>query len=72
MEEECAAFHANHTWDLVQRPPQANVIIGKWIFQHKFHADGSFDRYKARWVLHGFTSTFTLQYVLLVPLFLNI
>jgi hypothetical protein len=72
MEEECASFHANHTWDLVQRPPQANVITGMWIFRHKFHADGSFGRYKARWVLRGFTSTFTLQYVLLVPLFLNI
>jgi hypothetical protein len=31
------------------------VVTGKWSFQHKFHADGSFDRYKARWVLRGFT-----------------
>jgi hypothetical protein len=55
MEEECAALHDNHTWDLVQRLAQANVVTGKWIFRHKFHADGSFDRYKARWVLRGFT-----------------
>jgi hypothetical protein len=55
MEEECAALHENHTWYLVHRPAHANVVTGKWIFRHKFHADGSFDRYKARWVLRGFT-----------------
>jgi hypothetical protein len=28
---------------------------GKWISKHKFHADGTLERYKARWVLRGFT-----------------
>jgi hypothetical protein len=38
-----------------------NNVIRTFLFQasmpppYKFHADGSFDRYKARWVLHGFT-----------------
>jgi len=31
------------------------VVTGKWIFKHKFNADGSLERYKARWVLRGFT-----------------
>jgi hypothetical protein len=33
----------------------SNIITGKWLFTHKFRADGTFDRYKARWVFRGFT-----------------
>jgi len=33
----------------------ANIVIGKWIFKHKFQADGSLERYKARWVLRDFS-----------------
>lgn len=55
MEEEHAALFQNQTWDLVPRPPNANLVTGKWIFKHKFQADGSLERYKARWVLRGFT-----------------
>jgi hypothetical protein len=53
--EEYGALRANRTWDLVPRPPRANIITSKWIFKHKFQADGSLERYKARWVLRGFT-----------------
>jgi hypothetical protein len=31
------------------------VVIGKWLFRHKLTSDGSLNRYKARWVLRGFT-----------------
>ena len=36
-------------------PPGTNVVTGKWLFRHKLTSDGSLDRYKARWVLRGFT-----------------
>jgi hypothetical protein len=39
----------------VPRPPGTNVVTGKWLFRHKLTSDGSLDRYKARWVLRGFT-----------------
>ncbi|XP_062182074.1 uncharacterized mitochondrial protein AtMg00810-like [Phragmites australis] len=55
MDEEFTTLLSNRTWDLVPRPAGANVVTGKWIFHHKFQSDGSLDRYKARWVLRGFT-----------------
>jgi hypothetical protein len=47
---------------LVSRPPRSNVITDKWIFKHKFKVDGSLDRYKACWVLQGFTQRPGLDY----------
>jgi histone deacetylase 1/2 len=55
MEEEFHALTLNNTWDLVARPDGIHVISGKWIFKHRFNANGSLERYKARWVLRGFT-----------------
>jgi len=48
MVEEHDALLQNHTWDLVPRPPRADVVTGKWIFKHKFNADGTLEQYKAR------------------------
>jgi hypothetical protein len=62
MEEEFAALIANNTWDLVPRPVGSNVVTGKWIFKHKFNSDGSLERYKARWVLRGFTQRPDVDY----------
>jgi hypothetical protein len=38
----------------VHRCRRTNVVTGKWIFKHKFKADGTLERYKTRWVLRGF------------------
>ena len=54
MQEEFDALQSNKTWELVPRPPRANVISGKWVFRHKLRPDGTLDRYKARWVVRGF------------------
>jgi hypothetical protein len=62
MEEEFAALITNNTWDLVPRPVGSNVVTGKWIFKHKLNSDGSLERYKARWVLRGFTQRLDIDY----------
>ena len=53
--EEYVALLANLTWDLVPCPPGTNVVTDMWLFRHKLTSDGSVDRYKACWVLWGFT-----------------
>jgi hypothetical protein len=55
MQDEYRALQDNGTWALVPRPRGAHVITGKWIFKNKFHADGTLERRKARWVARGFT-----------------
>jgi hypothetical protein len=55
MEDEYGVLISNGTWELVPRPQGSNVVTGKWVFTHKLRADGTLDRYKARWVLRGFT-----------------
>ena len=54
MRDEFHALTQNNTWTLVPRPPHTNVVTGKWVFRHKTRADGSLERYKARWVVRGF------------------
>jgi histone deacetylase 1/2 len=55
MEEEYRALLVNQTRDLVPRPSGCNVVTGKWIWTIKKRVDGTLERYKARWVLRGFT-----------------
>ena len=62
MEEEYGALIANQTWDLVPPPPHANIVSGKWLYRHKLNADGSLARYKARWVVRGFSQQHGLDY----------
>jgi hypothetical protein len=62
MEEEYGALISNGTWELVPRPQGSNVVTGKWVFTHKLRADGTLDRYKASWVLQGFTQRRKVDY----------
>jgi hypothetical protein len=62
MASEFSALQRNKTWRLVDRPPGANIVSGKWVFKHKLNPDGTLDRYKARWVVRGFTQRAGIDY----------
>ncbi|GKC86797.1 ribonuclease H-like domain-containing protein [Tanacetum coccineum] len=53
MLDEYNALITNRTWVLVPRPTNVNVVRSMWLFKHKFNADGSLSRYKARLVANG-------------------
>jgi hypothetical protein len=55
MQEEIDVLMANRTWELIPRPSKCNIVTSKWVFRHKTRADGTLERYKARWVVRGFT-----------------
>ncbi|GJW44130.1 ribonuclease H-like domain-containing protein [Tanacetum coccineum] len=55
MTDEQNALINNNTWILVPRPMDANIIRCMWLFRHKFLADGTLSRYKARLVANGST-----------------
>nr|GEZ27845.1 ribonuclease H-like domain-containing protein [Tanacetum cinerariifolium] len=53
MYDEYNALVKNGTYLLVPRPASVNMIRSMWLFKHKFHADGTLSRYKARLVANG-------------------
>nr|GEV90002.1 ribonuclease H-like domain-containing protein [Tanacetum cinerariifolium] len=53
MYDKYNALIKNGTCILVPKPPNVNVIRSMWLFRHKYHADGSLSKYKARLVANG-------------------
>ena len=53
MSDEFRALKDNKTWVLVPRPPNTNIIRCMWLFRHKYNANGTLQRYKARLVVNG-------------------
>ena len=45
MEEELSQIEKLNTWELVQAPPDANIIPSKWMLCHKCNAQGKITRY---------------------------
>jgi hypothetical protein len=60
--EEYATLVVHNNWDLVPHPLGSNVVTSKWVFRHKFHADNSLERYKARWVCCAITKQPGIDY----------
>jgi len=58
MGDEVRSLRLNKTWRLKKRSSVTadgkRVLRGKWIFKIKRAADGSVQKYKARWVVRGF------------------
>nr|GEY12550.1 ribonuclease H-like domain-containing protein [Tanacetum cinerariifolium] len=53
MYDEYKALIDNNTWVHVPRPQNVNTVRSMWLYEHKYNADGSLNRYKARLVANG-------------------
>ncbi|GKA53712.1 ribonuclease H-like domain-containing protein [Tanacetum coccineum] len=53
MCDEYKALIDNNTWVLIPRPPNVNIVRSMWMYKHKYNADGSLNRYKARLGANG-------------------
>ena len=61
--DELAAQKGSGTWELIPRPKNHPVIGSKWVFVKKYHADGSFECYKACLVTQGFNQRPGCEYL---------
>ena len=55
MFEEYQSIMKNDVWDVVPRLEGKSVVTSKWICKIKHVADGSIEKYKARFMAHGFS-----------------
>ena len=44
------------------RPNDKKVIGCNWVYKSKFNSDGTLNRYKARFVVKGYSQTYGLDY----------
>jgi hypothetical protein len=62
MTEEYQSIIKNEVWEIVPKRKSKDVVSSKWIFKIKHVADGSIEKYKARFVTHGFSPKKGIDY----------
>jgi hypothetical protein len=55
MTEEHQSIMKNDVWEIVPRPKEKLVVTSKWVYKIKHAVDESVDKYKARFVVGGFS-----------------
>ena len=62
MIEEYQSIMKNDVWDVVPRPKEKSVVTSKWIYKIEHAADGSIEKYKARFVARCFSQKEGIDY----------
>jgi hypothetical protein len=62
MNIEIEYLKSQETWTLVKAPENRKILKGRWVYKTKLNADGTIEKYKARWVVKGFLQLFGLDY----------
>ena len=62
MVEEYDSIARNIAWEIFLRPVAKSVVGSRWIYKVKQAADGSVEKYKARFVARGFSQIEGIDY----------
>jgi hypothetical protein len=62
MMEDYNSITKNDMWDLVPRLEEKSMVSSKWIFKIKHAADGSIEKFKAKFVARGFSQRDGVDY----------
>jgi hypothetical protein len=52
---EYTSIMKNDVWDIVPRLEGKSVVTSRWLYKIKHVADGSIEKFKARFVARGFS-----------------
>ena len=50
------------TWEVIERPPNINIVDSKWVFHVKKDTNGSISKWKAQLVACGFMQVYSINY----------
>ena len=62
MVEEYSSIMTNDVWEIVPRPQDKSVVASRWIYKIKYVADGSIEKFKARFVAKGYAQKEGIDY----------
>ena len=62
MVEEYNSIMTNDVWEVVPRLQERSVVGSKWIYKIKYAADGSIEKFKARFVAMGYAQKEEIDY----------
>eukprot|EP00253_Pinus_taeda_P001623 PITA_01623 len=62
MNDEYQFIMKNGFWEIVPRPEDKSMVTIKWLYKIKHVADGSIDKFKARFVARGFSQDEGIDY----------
>lgn len=62
IQSEVESLVKNNTWEIVQKPPNQNVVGSRLVLTNKYRPDGSIERRKARIVAKGYSQKFGIDY----------
>ena len=62
MQEEYSSIMKNDVWEVVLRPKGKSVVTSRWLYKIKHVADGSIEKFKARFVVRVFSQVEGVDY----------